>query len=389
MIFFDNASTTKLSESAVDNLLKFSIEKFYNPSSVYLAGIENFKQIESVKKLICEKLNLKFDNNIIFTGSATEASNLAINGSFKKSFKKLLFSKGEHASVYSTAQNLQANGAEVDFINLQKNGEIDYIDLEKKLNPDVNFISIIHISNESGAINDLKKICLLKEKACPKALLHIDGVQAFGKIKTDFSNLNLDFYTISAHKIHGPKGLGILYVKNPDRLKPQIFGGGQEYSLRSGTENIASIMAFKTVLEEIGNSEQIENQFKNVLKLKQTFISRIKELIEKDIPISFIENENSSPYIISLSIPGLKGETLLRLCDSKGLLIGTGSACSSKKSGNRIFEAMVQPKKIIEGNIRISFSKYTTYDEIEQGSKILANCINELYFKLNHKNKSR
>ncbi|MDD2227112.1 MAG: cysteine desulfurase family protein [Clostridia bacterium] len=389
MIFFDNASTTKLSEKAVDNLIKFSVEKFYNPSSVYLAGIENFKQIESVKKLVCEKLNLKFDNNIIFTGSATEASNLAINGSFKKSFKKLLFSKGEHASVYNTAQNLQANGAEVDFINLQKNGEIDYADFEKKLSPDVNFISIIHISNESGAINDLKRICSLKEKICPKALLHIDGVQAFGKIKTDFSSLNLDFYTISAHKIHGPKGLGVLYVKNPDKLKPQIFGGGQEYNLRSGTENTAAIMAFKTVLEEIGNNEQIENQFKNVLKIKQTFVSRIKELIEKDIPISFIEkNENLSPYITSFSIPGLKGETLLRLCDSKGLLIGTGSACSSKKSGNRIFEAMGQPKKVIDGNIRVSFSKDTTHDEVEQGSKILADCINELYFKINHKNKS-
>ena len=346
----------------------------------YSAGLENFNEIIKVKKLICEKLNVEFNNNIIFTGSATEASNIAINGSYKNSFKKIITSKGEHPSVFNVMQNLKAKGAQIEFINLQKNGEIDYAHFESLLDENVNLISIIQVSNETGAINDLVKICKIKNKICPQAILHIDGVQAFGKIKVDFSENNVDFYTISAHKLHGPKGLGVLYVKNPKKLQSQILGGGQEFNLRSGTENLASIMSFKTALQDMGDPEK---NFVKVLKLNNNFKKNLLKLLDKKINIKFIQNENCSPYILSFCIPEIKGETLVRMCDEKGLLISTGSACSSKKSGNRILEAMGYSKKFIEGNLRVSFSKYSTDLEIEKGSEILANCINELYRKLN------
>lgn len=378
MIFLDNASTTKLSNKAVKNLIKYSTEKFFNPSAVYSAGIENYNDITSVKELICEKLNVKFRDNIIFTGSATEASNLAISGSYKNSFKKVVISKGEHPSVFNVAQSLKLKGVEVAFVNLQKNGEIDYEHLESLLDNDVNLISIIHVSNETGAINDLSRICKIKNKKCPNAILHVDGVQAFGKVETNLSENNVNFYTISAHKLHGPKGLGVLYVKNPNKLQTQIWGGGQEYNLRSGTENLASIMAFKSSVEEI----DIQKSFKKVLKLKNEFKNNLQKNLNEKINIKFIENENLSPYIFSFCVPGIKGETLLRMCDSNGLFISTGSACSSKKSGNRILEAMGYSKKEIEGNIRVSFSKHSTGLEIKEGSEILANCINELYMKM-------
>ncbi|MDD3397796.1 MAG: aminotransferase class V-fold PLP-dependent enzyme [Clostridia bacterium] len=380
MIFLDNASTTKLCSKALKNLNKYSTEKFYNPSSIYSVGIENFNKIIDVKELICEKLNVKFNNNIIFTGSATEASNLAISGSYKKSFKKIIVSKGEHPSVFNVALNKKLKGAQVEFINLQKSGEIDYEHFESLLDNNVNFISIIHISNETGAINDLNKICNIKNKKCPNAILHIDGVQAFGKIETDLSENDVDFYTISAHKLHGPKGLGVLYVKNPNKLQTQIWGGGQEYNLRSGTENLASIMAFKSAIENIGD---IEKSFKKVLKLNNAFKKNLFNLLDEKIKIKFMQNDNLSPYIMSFCVPGIKGETLLRMCDNKGLLISTGSACSSKKSGNRILEAIGYSKKEIEGNVRVSFSKQSTSLEIKNGSEILASCINELYFKMN------
>lgn len=379
MIFLDNASTTKLCDEAVKNLIKYSTEKFFNPSSIYSAGMENFNEITDVKKLICQKLNVKFNNNIVFTGSATEASNLAILGSFKNSFKKIIASKGEHPSVFNVMQNLKSKGSQVEFINLQKGGEIDYVHFESLLDKNVNFISIIQVSNETGAINDLTRICKIKNKICPNAILHIDGVQAFGKIKTDLTENNVDFYTISAHKLHGPKGLGVLYVKNPNKLQTQIWGGGQEFNLRSGTENLASIMAFKSALE---NMTDIEKNYSDVLKLNKNFKKNLTDLLDKKINIKFVENQNCSPYILSFCVPEIKGETLVRMCDEKGLLVSTGSACSSKKSGNRILEAMGYSKKEIEGNVRVSFSKYSTNKEIKTGNEILANCINELYKKL-------
>lgn len=377
MIFLDNASTTMLCESAVENLVKYSTQTYFNPSSNYSVAYAVAKGIEDTKKLIAEKLGVEFSQNIIFTGSATEASNLAIMGSYRKHFKKMVFSVGEHPSVYQTAMNLKELGVEVLFVNLQKNGEVDYAELEKVLDENVSFISIMHVSNETGAINDIKRINLLRNKLCPNAILHCDGVQAFGKIQTNLEELGVDFYTISAHKLHGPKGLGALYVKNPRKLKPVMYGGGQEYALRSGTENVASIMAFKSALDEIN----ISKSFEYVGMLNKAFKEKFLSLLKSEIQPKFVDNENLSPYIISVSVAGLKGEVLQHMCDSRGLMLSTGSACSSKKSGNRILENLKYNPSEVIGNLRISFSRYTSIDDAVQGAEILANCINELWEK--------
>lgn len=378
MIFLDNASTTKVSEKAVENLVKYSTEKFYNPSSNYSAGYQNSKNIEEVKKLICEKLNIEYKNNIIFTGSATEATNLAIFGSYRPSFKKMVFSAGEHPSVYQTALSLKEKGVEVVFVNLQKNGEVDYAELEKTLDENVSFISIMQVSNETGAINDIERIASIKNRKCPNAIFHCDGVQAFGKIETNLQKFGVDFYTISAHKFHGPKGLGALYVKNPNRLKPQVFGGGQEFGIRSGTENLASIMALKSAIEDL---KDISKNLEKIKKTNQLFKSTFLKNLMPDMNPKFIESNNLSPYIINFSISGIKGEVLQSMCDVNGLLISTGSACSSKKSGNRILDNIGYSKEEIVGNIRVSFSNLTTENEAVEGAKILAKCTNELWSK--------
>ena len=377
MIFLDYASTTNLCSSAVESLVLYSAKYFYNPSSNYSVAYNVAKDIEGAKRLIAQKLNVEFDKNIIFTGSATEASNLAIMGSYRKHFKKMIFSVGEHPSVYQTALNLKEQGVEVVFVNLQKNGEVDYEELEKNLDEDVSFISIMHVSNETGAINDIKRINALRNTFCPNAILHCDGVQAFGKIKTDLEELGVDFYTISAHKLHGPKGLGALYVKNPRKLKPVMHGGGQEYALRSGTENVASIMAFKSAVEEIDVQKSFEYVSALNVQFKNDFLAKLQDGIKP----KFVENGNLSPYIISVSIAGLKGEVLQHMCDSKGLLISTGSACSSKKSGNRILENLKYTASEVVGNLRISFSRYTSSEEVAEGAEILAEAVNELWEK--------
>lgn len=375
MIFLDNASTTPLCKKAVEELVYYSTESFFNPSANYSCGFENHKKIDRVKSLLCEKLGVKFDNNIIFTGSATEATNLAIFGSYRKNWKKAIFSAGEHPSVYNCALELVARGVEVVFVDLDQNGRMDMDKFEKSLSQDVDFISVMQVSNETGAINDLKLVSELKNTVCPNAILHCDGVQAFGKIQVYLPSFNPDFYTISAHKFHGPKGLGALYAKNPKKLKPIILGGGQEYNLRSGTENVPAIMALGAALEEINASKNHGEASRLISLFKAQFLARL----DSEIPVKILSGEGFSPYVLSISLAGIKGEVLQNLCDYKGLLISTGSACSSKKSGNRILENIGYSKAEVIGNVRVSISRLTTETEIFEGAKILAECANELW----------
>lgn len=374
MIFLDNASTTPLCESGAQNLLKYSTELFYNPSASYSVGFENFKKIQNTKLKLAQKLGVEFKNNIIFTGSATEATNLAIFGSYRKNWKKAVFSAGEHPSVYNCALELQARGVEVVFVDLDKNGAVDLEKLTSVLDENVAFISIMHVSNETGAINNLEKIARIKQQKSPKAIFHVDGVQAFGKIPVNLSQFQPDFYTISAHKFHGPKGLGALYALNPQKLKPVTLGGGQEYNLRSGTENLPAIMALDGALSELESNDLIK-----VKKINQSFKTKLKESLLPEISIKIMEGDNFSPYVISLSFKGIKGEVLQNLCDQNGLLVSTGSACSSKKSGNRILENIGHSAEEIVGSIRVSCSRYTTLEDAINGALILSDCANKLW----------
>ncbi len=372
MIYLDNSATTKMDEEASKVYCDYACNNFFNPSAIYKDALEVAKDIESAKTTIAKALGTNFSDNIIFTASATEANNLAIRGSYRKNFGKMLFSMGEHPSVYNVALELKKQGVNVDFINLQANGEVDYNDLESKLSSDVSFISVMLCCNETGAINDLKRIYDLKNKYCPNALFHSDAVQAFGKIKINVDYFGVDMMTISAHKTFGPKGLGALYIKDKSKLNPIIFGGGQEYGLRSGTENIGAIMAFKKAIENIG---RLKDNYAHVQKCRDSFL---KQLSENGIVV----NSFHSPYVLSLSFYGVNGETLVHMLENKGVLISRGSACSSKKAGNRILENMGVKPEYILGSVRVSFSKNTLEEEAITAGKLLNDCYIELKEKL-------
>lgn len=371
MIYLDNSATTPLDENASKVYLEYACNNFFNPSAIYNKALSVSKDIENAKTVIAKALGVNFNNNIIFTASATEANNMAIKGSYRKNFGKMLFSVGEHPSVYNVALELKKRGVNVEFVKLQKNGEIDYLDLESKLDETVSFISVMLCGNETGAINDLKRISELKNKYCPKAIFHSDGVQGFGKIKINLDYFGVDLFTISGHKAFAPKGIGALYARDKNILNPIIFGGGQEYNLRSGTENVAGIMAFKTAVENIGNIKQ------NYEHTMQCFNAFVKQLTEPNIKI----NSNHSPYVLSLSFLGVNGETLVHMMEEKDIYISRGSACSSKKSGNRVLENMGLSNEYILGSVRVSFSKYTTIED----SIIAGKTLNDCYIKLKEK----
>lgn len=356
MIYLDNASTTKVDLEVAKTMEKYLVEEYYNPSAIYYLSSNLKDEIDNAKQSILNNFKIDYNNNLFFTGSATEANNLAIIGSLKSNFKKLLFSMGEHPSVYNTAKSLKEKGYNVVFLKLDKTGKVDLEQYTKEISSgDVSFISIMHVSNETGAINDVNKLATLAKTYNPKCIFHSDGVQAFGKINVNLENI--DLYTISAHKINGPKGIGALYVKDYKKLKPIILGGGQELNIRSGTENVPAIMGFACVAKSLNIKETLEK----VTMLKNKLVSNLKDIDG----ITINTTEKNSPYIISISFDKIRGETLVHKLEEQNIFVSTGSACSSKKLGeNRILENMGIEKQKIIGSIRVSLSKNTTLDEI-------------------------
>lgn len=371
MIYLDNAATTNMFEKAVDVYKKYACQSFFNPSANYREGIEIAKELQDAKKRLLNKLGAS-KGNIIYTGGATESNNLAIMGSKRNGKWEYVFSVGEHPSVYNVAKELEMQGHKVHFVPLTKEGKIDVSALVEVLNDRTRLVSVMHVSNETGAVNDIQYIvAIIKDKA-QNALVHVDGVQAFCKIPVCLDELNVDFYTISAHKFHGPKGVGALYVKNLNSLKNIVFGGGQEGGLRSGTENVAGIMAMDFMLSQI----DIQTNYKKVSLLRQTVV----EVLSKSDSVDVIDSD--SPYIVSVGFKGVNGETLMRALQDYGVIVGMGSACSAKKSGNRILESMGYDKDAVKSRIRISFNEGLSAEEVQFAAETILKVYNEIWEKV-------
>ena len=359
MIYFDNSATTMTRPEVAELVAKKSVESFFNPSSIYGPALATKKELEDAKSRMLALLGANHNDKIIFTGSATEANNLVLNGLAKKN-KKILVSKGEHPSVFEVAKNLGNNGYMVEYIDLNADGTLDIDSLVGKLSTDVGLVSIIHASNETGAINDIENIAHVVKQVLPDCLVHCDGVQAFGKIRLDLSNSYIDAYTMSSHKIHGPKGVACLYLKQGINIKPHILGGGQENGLRSGTENLPGILGF------VFASELMYQDF----DAKRAHIADLWDYFAKKLATTGLKYQINSPAsglknIFSVSFEGVRGEVLLHCLEKYEIYVSTGSACSSKSLGNRVLLAMKQSTNLISGNIRFSFSEFNTTREID------------------------
>ena len=373
MIYLDNAATTKAYEKCNEIISKYNSEIFFNPSAMYKQGFSLQQEFNKVRENIIKILHGEPDGKVVFTSGATEANNLAIYGSLLKKQGTYIFSSGEHPSVYNCALDLKSKGFDVKFIALNENGEIDFEHFKSLLNSNVCFVSLMLVSNETGAINPIKAVKQEMVKTCPSAVLHIDAVQGFCKVPIDLRGWGVDLCTISAHKICGPKGVGALYFSKKVHLKPVTFGGGQENNFRSGTYNTAGIMAL-----DFAATQTCKNQKENYdlyQELKNTFLEQLKPIQEKMI----VNCENGVPYILSLSFPGIRGETVLHMLEQDDIIIGTGSACSASKVGNRVLEEIGRNKSEIQGSIRISFGIYNTKEEIIIAAGKLVEAVNKLY----------
>lgn len=356
--YLDNAATTKTFDEVFDLMRKNNEESFYNPSASYMPAIFSRKNFDVARESLIKCLHGNA-GKLIFTGSATESNNMVFEGLHIRVGQTVLISKGEHPAVYNAAYRLAKKGVVVKEINLLKNGQVDIEHLKSLLDESVSLVSIMHVSNETGAVNNIKELCNCVKEFNRKIIFHSDGVQAFGKIEVALNDLGVDLYSISAHKIYAPRGIAALWIKNSVLIDPLLVGGGQENGYRSSTENVAGAIAFAYAAKKVYD-ERIAN-FEKVLNLKNEFISNLKNTeIGKYIVVN--SDDDCVPYIISISFKDIKGEVLMHSLETSGILISTGSACSSKKAGNRTLEAMGVSKSDVIGSVRISFSPYIEYD---------------------------
>lgn len=358
LYYLDNAATTKVFDEEFDIIKSQNQTGFYNPSAANKWSLEVKKSFNKARLNITKVLGGE-NGKLIFTSSATESNNSVFEGLHLRKGQEVLISVGEHPAVYYAAHRLENKGIIVKDIPLGVNGECNFEKFKEMMNPNVALVSIMHVSNETGAINDIKKFCSYAKQVNPKVLFHSDGVQAFCKIKVNMKELGVDLYTISAHKVYAPRGIAGLWIKKGVIIEPFLIGGGQEEGFRSSTENVAGALAFDYAVSKL----KVDFE-RNTLKVANIRNNIIEGLQNSEIAYCFKvnSNDNNSPYILSVSFDKIKGEVLMNMLESYGIIISTGSACSAKKAGNRILESMGLTDSQVVGSVRISFSAYEEYD---------------------------
>lgn len=362
MIYLDNAATTKPDAQCVKAAETFLLSEYFNPSALYAEGYNLHLELKEARRKILSLIADESNFSLIFTSCGTEADNQAVFGGGKRG--NVVTTLGEHSAVYSAVSELKQRGIEVRFANLNEDGSVNVDHLLSLIDDKTSLVSVMHVNNETGAINDIFSIAKKVKSKNRYALFHSDGVQAFGKIPFRLTN-DIDLYSISAHKIGGLKGCGALIKKKNLIIKPHIFGGGQEQGLRSGTENVFAIKCFEyAAIKKLGVINEAFSHIKNLNTLMRSLL--------KD-KFKIISSENSSPYILAVSVPGLRGETVLHEADDNGLIIGTGSACTSnaKKRFSRTILACGADEQTADGVLRISFAPENTIEEIQNAAEIL------------------
>lgn len=371
MIYLDNAATTAVYPQVVDAIKEVYEDVYFNPSSTYGGGIKVKKIIASSREFLAEELGVS-SKEIYFTSCATESNNWALNQCLRSKKGNLIISAGEHACVFETAKYLKERGVDVRVARLKSDGTVNMEHLLSLIDDSTYMASVIHVSNETGAVNPIAEIAKAVREKNPSVLIHSDGVQAFMKTDCAPKRFGVDLYSVSGHKIHAPKGIGLLYASSRVNIKPLIHGGGQENGMRSGTENVGGIVALAKACEIFKERKQ---QYLN-LNIRNLAISLLKEKLGDDV--SVFSPDNAGEFILAFSVSGIKAEIIQTMCFDCGVAIGRGSACASRHSGNRVLSEMGFSKREIDGALRLSFCPDTTKEDVKLGVNILCECVEKL-----------
>ncbi len=359
--YLDNSATTRPYDEVVETVARVMKEQYGNPSSLHRLGIAAEKQVKEAKETIAATLKA-MPREIYFTSGGTESNNTAIMGTCALARGRHIISTPlEHPATMNTLAKLQEDGWRVDFVPVSREGVISLPAFEDLIRPDTVLVTAMLVNNEIGSVQPIAQMAKILKRKNPKAYLHVDAVQGYCKVPCDVRELGADLLSISGHKIHGPKGIGVLYVKNGTRLAPVLYGGGQQDNLRPGTENVPGIaglgVAAKLCYERMPESTE------KMAELRQ----RLEQGLCDAIPNIIVNTpEDCAPHILNVSFGGTRSEVILHSLENEEIYVSSGSACSShKKEPSYVLSAIGVDRRMIDGSIRFSLSEFTSKEDID------------------------
>ena len=369
-IYFDNSATTRVFDSVRDIMTETMTADYGNTSSLHTKGVEAEQYVREARAEIAKSLRVK-EKEIIFTSGGTESNNLAILGTAlanRRSGNHIITSCIEHASVYNTTAFLEEQGFRVTYLPVDHNGHVSPEDLRAAICDDTILVSIMYVNNEMGAVEPIAKLAQVLRETKPQAYFHADAIQAYGKYVIRPKKEGIDLLSVSGHKIHGPKGVGFLYVDERVKIRPILFGGGQQMGMRSGTETVPGCAGLGAAAKEIYRDH--EAKVDHLYALKDRFVSGLHEL--EGVTVHGLTGRDSAPQIVSAGFEGIRAEVLLHALEEKGIYVSSGSACSSNHPGiSGTLRGIGVKESLLDSTLRFSFGVFNTEDEVDECLRVL------------------
>lgn len=369
-VYFDNSATTRVTDSVKDMVVRVMTQDYGNPSARHKKGMEAENYVRQAAADIAKTLKVK-DKEILFTSGGTESNNLALIGTAmanRRAGRHIISTRIEHASVYNPLAFLEEQGFEVTYLPVDNRGHISLKELEEAIRPDTTLVSIMYVNNEIGAIEPVEEIASLVHGKNPSIYFHVDAIQAYGKLIIRPKRQGIDLLSVSAHKFHGPKGVGFLYIDERVKIKPILFGGGQQRDMRSGTENVPGIAGMGAAAKEIYTDHKEKMEY--LTGLKDYLMDEAAKL--PGVTANSLKGTAGAPQIASLSFEGVRSEVLLHALEEKGIYVSSGSACSSNHPAiSGTLRAIGVKKELLDSTLRFSFGMFNTREEIDYSIQVL------------------
>ncbi len=375
--YLDNSATTKVFDSVKDIMIETMTKDYGNPSSMHMRGVEAEQYIKQARVDIAGILKVE-EKEITFTSGGTESNNLAVIGTAmanRRAGMHIITTAVEHASVHNPMEFLEEQGFRITYLGVDASGIISLEELERAICQDTILISVMYVNNEIGSVMPIEGIAEVIRRKKPDILFHVDAIQAFGKYEIYPRRQHIDLLSVSGHKIHGPKGIGFLYIKDKCKIKPLVFGGGQQKGLRSGTENVPGIAGLGVAAKEI--YENLEEKREQLYQLKDYMIEELNQL--ENVQVNTRIGKDAAPHIVNASFIGVRSEVLLHSLEERNVFVSAGSACSTnKQTVSATLKGIGLKNQEIESAIRFSFCIFTTKEEIDYALDVIRELLPKL-----------
>ena len=368
--YFDNSATTRVLDSVMDLVTRTMTVDYANPAAKHIKGMEAENYIRDARSIIAKTLKVA-DKEILFTSGGSESNNMALIGTAmanKRAGMHIISTNVEHASIYNTLGFLQEQGFEITYLPVDHNGHIDLDQLREAVRPDTILVSVMYVNNEVGSVEPVAEISRVIKAKNPSTIFHVDAIQAYGKYEIRPKKEGIDLLSVSGHKIHGPKGVGFLYIDEKVKIKPLIYGGGQQKGMRSGTENVPGVAGLGAAAAEMYRNHQEKQD--HLYDLKEHMMKRVAEI--DGVVINSQPGRESAPQIVSVSFEGVRSEVLLHALEDRGIYVSSGSACSSNHPGvSGTLKGIGVKQELLDSTLRFSFGMFNKKEEIDYAIEVL------------------